>query len=208
MPRPGTEILIVDGAPPGAAALDTGTAFMFGQSERGPVTKAAKVVSAADYKSLFGSRSGGSILYDSVSTYFAEGGGNLYVSRVIGTGALAAAAAFGGLNATASSPGTWGNSLTVEAVAPTALAEVLAVDPQLGRRPDRRRRQARRRRRRALPHPLDRASGRRLVGEKRLRPVRARDRDSPGVRRHGDAHRRGCRCRSGCGRFHGCARAV
>jgi hypothetical protein len=131
MPRPGTEIRIVDGAPPGAAALDTGTAFMFGQSERGPVTKAAKVVSAADYKSLFGSRSGGSILYDSVSTYFAEGGGNLYVSRVIGTGALAAAAAFGGLNATASSPGTWGNSLTVEAVAPTALAEVLAVDPQV-----------------------------------------------------------------------------
>jgi hypothetical protein len=127
MPRPGTDILIVDGAPPGAAALDTGTAFMFGVAERGPVDRAVKVPSVDDYAETFGSRSGGSLLYDSVSAYFSEGGGSLYVARVGGAGLASATATLGTvLTVDAASPGTWGNDLTVETVAPSALEHLRA----------------------------------------------------------------------------------
>src|SRR3954451_5161202 len=95
MPRPGTDILIVDGAPPGAAALDTGTAFMFGVAERGPVDRAVKVPSVDDYAETFGGRSGGSLLYDSVSAYFSEGGGSLYVARVANAGMASASGTLG-----------------------------------------------------------------------------------------------------------------
>lgn len=133
MPRPGTEVIIVDGAPPGAAALDTGTAFMFGQAERGPIDKALPIASPVEYRAQYGGRTGGSLLYDSVSTYFAEGGGALYVSRVSGAGATAATIAFGTATVNAASPGTWGNGVKVTAVAPVTFAERLQAQRASGR---------------------------------------------------------------------------
>jgi hypothetical protein len=127
MPRPGTDILIVDGAPPGAAALDTGTAFMFGVAERGPIDRAVKVPSVDDYADTFGDRSGGSLLYDSVSAYFSEGGGSLYVARVANAGMASASGTLGTvLDVDASSPGVWGNDLVVSLAAPSALASLRA----------------------------------------------------------------------------------
>lgn len=125
MPRPGTDVLISDGAGPAQAALDTGTAFMIGASERGPNDKALRVSSIADYGVKFGARVGGSLLYDGVSAYFNEGGGSLYVSRVVGAGATKASVAFGVLAASAASVGVWGNSLTIETIAPTTFADAL-----------------------------------------------------------------------------------
>jgi hypothetical protein len=133
MPRPGTDVFIVDGAAPGAAALDTGTAFMIGATERGPVDRCLSVASVKDYESKFGARSGGSLLYDSVSAYFSEGGGSLYVSRLAADDAATASGTFGtAFDADASSPGVWANDVTIEAVAPASVAERLraSADPQ------------------------------------------------------------------------------
>jgi hypothetical protein len=121
MPRPGTDIRIVDGAAGGGPSLDTGQAFFAGVAARGSASKAVKVVSTPDYETKFGPRSGGSLLYDAVSSFFAEGGGALYVSRAIGAGSAAASGQLGGaagLQATSASPGTWGNATKVSAVAP------------------------------------------------------------------------------------------
>jgi hypothetical protein len=87
MPRPGVDVEIVDGAPSGSLGFNTGTAFMAGTSERGPVGSAEKVTSSENYGAIYGDRSGGSLLYDSVRAYFAEGGSDLYVSRIAGPNA-------------------------------------------------------------------------------------------------------------------------
>lgn len=119
MPRPGTEVRIVDGAASGAAILDTGQAFFVGASGRGSAERAVRVSSLADYQEKFGARSDGSLLYDAVRCFFSEGGGSLYVSRVVADDADASTVAFGAnLTATAASPGTWGNDLTVTAEDP------------------------------------------------------------------------------------------
>jgi hypothetical protein len=121
MPRPGTDIRIVDGAAGGGPALDTGQAFFAGVAARGSTTAAVKVASAAEYATKFGPRSGGSLLSDAVASFFAEGGGSLYVARAAGAGALASTGQLGGasgLAVTAASPGVWGNTVKVSAVAP------------------------------------------------------------------------------------------
>jgi len=139
VPRPGTEIRIVDGAAGGGPVLDTGQAFFAGVAARGSTTKAVKVASLPEYETLFGPRSGGSLLYDAVATFFAEGGGTLYVSRASGAGAATATALLGtGLTAKAASPGVWGNSVKVTAVAPAFGAGVeIVVESPAGTEVDR-----------------------------------------------------------------------
>lgn len=124
MPRPGTDVVIVDERLPGGPSLDTGQAFFAGVAERGPVG-ATKVASAKSYRATYGERSGGSLLYDAVGAFFGEGGANLYVSRVVSASAVVAEAAFGSATAQAASVGAWGNAIEVTAVAPTTLAERL-----------------------------------------------------------------------------------
>jgi uncharacterized protein len=118
MPRPGTDIQIVDAAVPAGAVLDTGQAFMAGAAERGSTSGVLNVQGIKDYENKYGGRSGGSLLYDSVNAYFAEGGGTLYVSRVDGPASAVAGGAFGSLDVDAASPGTWGNGVTVAAEDP------------------------------------------------------------------------------------------
>ena len=101
--------------------LDTGQAFFAGVAARGSTTRATKVASQPEYETKFGPRSGGSLLYDAVASFFAEGGGTLYVSRAAGAGAVQATGQLGGasgLTAKAASPGVWGNTVKVTAVAP------------------------------------------------------------------------------------------
>src|SRR4051812_40310391 len=120
MPRPGTNISIVDDAAPSGAILDTSQAFFVGVSERGPLG-AVKVNGLKDYQAKYGDRTGGSLLYDAVYAYFAEGGTSLYVSRAVGnTGVSASATGAGGLgalNITAIGPGVWANDVTVRVLA-------------------------------------------------------------------------------------------
>jgi uncharacterized protein len=126
MPRPGVDVVIVDDVPPGAAALNTGTAFMVGQTQRGPAG-AVKVPTMRDYQSAFGDRSGGQVLYDSVSAFFSEGGGDLFVSRLVSGDAAIASGLLGtSIEAEASSPGDWGNGLTL-ALAASGASFVLTV---------------------------------------------------------------------------------
>lgn len=127
MPRPGTQIDIVDGAPFGGAVLDSGQAFFGGVSQRGPTDDYTRVSSLKQYASAYGDRMGGSLLYDSVGAYFAEGGATLYVVRATGGTSVAASAPFGTATANAASPGTWGNDVDVAAVAPATLAELLGA---------------------------------------------------------------------------------
>ena len=115
MPRPGTDILIVDDLRPSGPVLTTGQAFFAGTAERGPAS-AQKVASPRDYTDRYGARTGGSLLNDAVNTYFAEGGVMLYVSRIVADDAVAATAPLGTggvVTVTADSPGVWGNQVTV-----------------------------------------------------------------------------------------------
>src|SRR3954469_6424158 len=89
---PGATVELAADAPTGAPVLDSGQAFFAGVAERGP-DRAVKVRSAAEYEAAFGPRSGGSLLYDSVGAYFAEGGATLYVSRITGPAAVTATGA-------------------------------------------------------------------------------------------------------------------
>jgi hypothetical protein len=127
MPRPGSDITIVDAQIPGGPSLDTGQAFFAGVAERGP-TVATKVISASAYRSLFGDRTAGSLLYDAVGAFFSEGGANLYVSRAISASAAVASAAFGSATVKALSAGVWGNNVVLASLVPTTLAERMAAE--------------------------------------------------------------------------------
>lgn len=118
MPRPGTDVYIVDDFAPGGPSLDTGQAFFGGIASRGPVDRCMQIKSMRDYREHYGDRTGGSLLYDSVGAFFSEGGATMHVQRVAGAGIAAGEVAFGDLLAVGASPGAWTNDLSVAAVAP------------------------------------------------------------------------------------------
>lgn len=80
MPRPGTDVVILDQAAPGGPSLNTGQAFFVGKSGTGPTDSYTKVKSLKQYQTDYGDRSGGALLYDAVSGFFQEGGGTAYVA--------------------------------------------------------------------------------------------------------------------------------
>lgn len=102
--------------------------FVAGIAERGPIDRAVRVQSVAQYVATFGARTSFSgILYDQVSTFFEEGGSDAYVARVTGPAAIAAHLALKdrstspGANtldvAAKNGPGAWANTeLSVEIV--------------------------------------------------------------------------------------------
>jgi hypothetical protein len=126
MPRPGTDVVIVDEQVPGGPSLDSGQAFFAGVAERGPTDRALKITGTKAFRNYYGERSGGSLLYDAVGAFFNEGGETLYVSRVAAADAAAATIPFGTtLTANADSPGAWGNRVSIRALAPATLSEQL-----------------------------------------------------------------------------------
>jgi hypothetical protein len=112
-------------APPRTPVTDTGQGFFVGFAEKGSYTRAVKLRNMTDFKTYFGSRvSYGTLLYDTLQAYFAEGGTVAYVGRVVGPTPVSSTAnlldqsgssAPGdvALVATASSPGSWGDKLNV-----------------------------------------------------------------------------------------------
>lgn len=104
------------------------TAAFFGEAGRGP-TVATLVDSWSSYKSLYGDLDQDYELGFAVYHYFANGGKEAYINRVVGAGAAKATATVpyypNGVGnasatlftATAVSSGTWGNGLTFEVTA-------------------------------------------------------------------------------------------
>jgi hypothetical protein len=136
MPRPGTQITLVDDAPPPAGAiLDTGQAFFVGTSQRGPTVEARRVYSLADYQKVYGLRSGGSLLYDAAYCFFSEGGSSLIVGRAIGSGgAVATISVPTSVKIDAANPGAWGNLLKVvwAAAVPSGITATVVETPAGG----------------------------------------------------------------------------
>lgn len=124
-PLPGVSVTSGSTAPSSAPPTDTGTWFVSGLSEKGPINEAVLILSLAQYVAVFGAR--GSInqtLYDSLETFFREGGSRAYVTRVVGPTPVVAHvtlkdASVDTLEVTALNPGEWGNNLSVVASVPS-----------------------------------------------------------------------------------------
>jgi hypothetical protein len=67
--------------------------FVVGLAERGPATDVSRVTSLAQFEAVYGVRPSYGNLYDDVATFFAEGGGEAYIARVVGPAATSGALA-------------------------------------------------------------------------------------------------------------------
>lgn len=124
MPIPGVDVTLLD--TPGAISTDSdsGTAFVTGLSDRGPVVPVL-IQSLAQFVEEFGARVSYSGLYDWIDVFFREGGSKVYVSRVVGPSPTSGShnlvdnVAAISLVATALGPGAWSANYKVAVVAGT-----------------------------------------------------------------------------------------
>lgn len=121
--RPGVQVLTSTLPTPRSAPTDSGTAFMAGLTDTGPL-KPKLCFSLGDFTSFFGNRVAYSVLYDAVDAFFREGGDAVYISRVVGPAATTAtknfldAGAGISLIVNAIGPGAWGANIQVAVLAP------------------------------------------------------------------------------------------
>lgn len=101
----------------------SGQFFVAGLAERGPTDEAQLIRGLADYETVFGRRPAYGFLYDTVKTFFDEGGEQVYVVRVVGIDAVkgtftlkdrATPVAGDTLIVNANSAGAWAGQLTVK----------------------------------------------------------------------------------------------
>lgn len=117
---PGVITKIIEGRAARFAPFSTANWFIAGFTDRGPVGVPTLITSLAGFIAVFGQRLAVSPLYDAVETYFQEGGGFIYLCRMVGpnpvlaTVVLDAAGGVDTLRVNAISPGSWGNDLDVE----------------------------------------------------------------------------------------------
>jgi hypothetical protein len=119
-PRPGSLIVNRSSPPPRNVPVATDMMFVAGLSDKGPL-KPMQVLSLQDFTNQFGSRQTYSVLYDSMETYFREGGVRAMISRVVGPAAVIASVNLDGstvgapysLTASAKGPGAYANTLRV-----------------------------------------------------------------------------------------------
>jgi hypothetical protein len=99
-------------SPPGVIT-ESGQAFIVGQAVRGPVVP-TRVFGIADYRAIFGDRTGATDLFDVVQTAFKEGLGSAYILRAVGPGAVKATIGLDSnkIVVTAKEFGAWGNAMT------------------------------------------------------------------------------------------------
>lgn len=108
--------------PSNGLAEPSGQLFLVGQFERGDTTKAVKIKGLSELSRNFGSRTTFSAAYDQLVTFFSEGGGQAYVTRVVGTSPVVGTLSLNDRNDTpdttlrvdATSAGAWSGNLTVE----------------------------------------------------------------------------------------------
>src|SRR5215471_5633642 len=136
MPRPGVTIINRESPPSSGPPIQTGTAFMVGESERGGVGSAVHVQLMADVDRLLGSRQSYSYLWDSLDVFFREGGGSAWVSRVGSAAATSATVDLetGGspkkptVTVTANAEGPWANDYTVDVAVAAGVITVTVSD--------------------------------------------------------------------------------
>lgn len=117
--------------PSGTTANPTSTLFVAGQTEKGPQGGALLVSSLADYILLYGNSISTAYTYETVETFFQEGGTRCFISRAIPDGAVSASsslvdsATLEALKLLASGEGTWANTqLTASVVNSTTSFKV------------------------------------------------------------------------------------
>lgn len=117
--RPGTDVVVLDSAPPRSAPQTTDAAFLVGLTEQGPLGPQL-VETLSDFRARFGARVSYGVLYDALEVYFREGGSRAYISRVVGPSAVVAGrtlndgSAVATIRVAAIAPGAFGNSWTVQ----------------------------------------------------------------------------------------------
>lgn len=122
MARPGTDIRLREVPPPRSAPSDTGTWFVAGLSEKGPV-EPVFIQSMSEFLAVFGVRVAYGLLYDACDVFFREGGRRVCISRVVGPAAVNASrnlldgASAISLVVSAIGPGDWANDVDVAVVA-------------------------------------------------------------------------------------------
>lgn len=110
---------VVASPPPGTSS-PSGQAFIIGATQKGPLTP-VQITGLAQYQSIFGDRSGGTDAYDVVESAFKEGLASAWFVRLAGPAAAVATKTLDSkLVVNATSPGAWGNSITVQWVNSTS----------------------------------------------------------------------------------------
>lgn len=119
---PDATVTIQDAPPPAATLTDTGTGFMIGFADRGPVTGQVKPEDAVHSLGEWAAKHGALQSYNgneyaAVEGFFAEGGSRLFYSRYAGPGAVKASAAVPASSSkftfTAKGPGAGYNTIKV-----------------------------------------------------------------------------------------------
>ena len=119
MTLPGTTITVGDGAAARSASQDSGTAFLAGLTDRGPIDAPVLVRSLTEAVSKLGARVTYGLIYDSLETFFREGGSVAYIGRIVGPSATTSTISLSDgsaptLTVDAVSPGDWGDNISVE----------------------------------------------------------------------------------------------
>lgn len=111
---PGVYIEEIPSAVRTITGVATSIAAFVGWAAQGPLGAATLVLSWADFTRQFGGLDTRSYLGYAVFHFFANGGQQAYVIRIVGTGATAASVTLGGvLTIAAQNPGPWGQSYGV-----------------------------------------------------------------------------------------------
>ena len=104
---PGVYIEEVPGGVRTITGVATSTALFVGWAARGPIDRAVRLTSFADYGRQLGGLDGRTLLGYAVKQFYDNGGSDAYVLRIAAANAVPAGAAIGDLRITASSPGVW-----------------------------------------------------------------------------------------------------
>jgi len=123
MAAPGVVVsTAVRSGPTGTPRAASGQYFAVGITERGPIDKATKINSLADFRRVYGERVTYGALFDDVAAFFEAGGTQAHVLRVAGAAAAVGTYTLtdgGGAPAAtikvdAQNPGAWSGRLTIE----------------------------------------------------------------------------------------------
>jgi len=125
MTLPAVKSRIGESRPTTSLPGDTGTAFVVGEADRGPVDTPVLIRSMAEFEDNFGPRVTYSYLYDALDVAFNEGLDHAYLVRTVGPAAVTATKnlvnsegeAKDTLEVKAVSPGAWANKVEVAVVA-------------------------------------------------------------------------------------------
>ena len=119
------------------AGVATSIALFIGWAKKGPIDKAGRVFSFADYEREYGGLDGRTLLGHSVMHFFNNGGTDAYIIRLAKGGdatgiAATATAEAGGFTFEASSPGEWAHDYKIKVSPRPGVADRFKIEALLG----------------------------------------------------------------------------